>query len=163
MSEHNPTADQGEPTTIEAEPHEVLDPSEFNQNQRLKDIHAARRKVRERVAELPRHGTTKEHYSAHLALADAVATYGYELLPLLEDTGYDLTDDRIEESQNFVWPSVQSFIISMGQIPPDADYPSEYPMRQHSMMVYHSLNRFMRSIGLGTDFDDGGDEWEIET
>ena len=59
----------------------VSDPEDYLENQRLKEIHRAKkrvRKVREKAAE------AGDSHKAKKTLAAAVSTYGSELLPLIE-------------------------------------------------------------------------------
>jgi len=161
MSEHSPTTDRDEPTTIEAEPREVLDPEDYAQNQRIKDIHEARRHVRECLKDLSHLARAQEHYATHTQLADAVATYGYEVLPIMEQIDYSPNTEKLRESEKLPWDNIEHFVTSMGATPDD--YGHDYVLRQHSMMVYHALNKVVQAAGLGMQFDDGNDEWEIET
>jgi len=62
----------------------VSDPEDYLQNQRLKEIHRAKervRKVREKAAKARTRNDSRE---AKKSLAAAVSTYGAELLPLIE-------------------------------------------------------------------------------
>lgn len=161
MSERNPTTGRDEQTTIEAEPREVLDPEDYAQNQRIKDIHEARRHVRQALKDLPKVARESDHVTAHGRLADAVAAYGYEVLPILEQIDYDPNSEKLRESESFPWDSIEDFITRMGH--PPEDYGHQYVVRQHSMVVYHALNQTIQAAGLGMQFDDGNDEWEIET
>lgn len=138
--------------TVEVEPSEVLDPGDYNQSQRLKEIHRARKNVREALSDTTAgRAPVKEHTHTHLKLAEAVAFYGYELMPLMDDAGWSS-----ELPESFPWDDVRQFITSLGHLS-EQDYPPKYA----SMVVFGELNKFTREIGLGADLDEGGDEWEV--
>lgn len=147
-AEHVDEADE----TIEAEAAEVLDPGDYNQNQRLKEIHQARRDVREALKETTSGKARKgEHMATHRKLAEAVTFYGHELLPLMDEAewDHDLPD-------HYPWDTVRQFIATVGHSP-DKDYPP----KNASLHVFSRLNQFARQAGLGADLDDGTDEWEV--
>lgn len=133
----------------------VADPDDYSQNQRLKDIHEARRDVRKALKDLPHYGKDEEHLVAHQNLADAVAFYGHELLPLMDATGWEHTFD----DSDIPIDSVRHFIQTHGNPPA---WEADYPPRSVSLGVFSKLNTFLHDAGLGADLDtDDGDEWEV--
>lgn len=158
MSKPNPTADGDEPTTIEAEPHEVLDPEDYNQNRRLKAIHKAREDVNQALKDVTRgRAEREEHHATRSNLAQAVAAYGHELRPLMRqaDWNHNFGEDAPLED-------IHEYIDIMGQIHHRKDDLNRPPVPV-SMAAYGILNDFMAEVGLGVDFDDRNDEWEIQT
>lgn len=158
MSEHTPDTDGDEPSTVEAEPHEVLDPEDYNQNRRLKAIHKAREDVNDALKDISR-GRAKpsEHIASRANLAHAVAAYGHELRPLMKKANWnrEFTDEAPVDD-------IHEYIDVMGQLHELTDDWDRPPIPL-SMTAYGILNDFMAEVGLGVDFDDGTDEWEIQT
>lgn len=136
---------------------QIKDTDDYNQARRLKTIHQARDDVRKARKNVTKgRATTAEHEATHQELAQAVATYGHEVLPLMEQTNWDgdFDDGPVE--------SVYQFIYSMGH--PDVltiDRDLDYIPTHISMLVYGKINKFVAEIGLGADFDDDSDEWEV--
>lgn len=158
MSEHAPTTDGAEQTTIEAEPHEVLDPEDYNQNRRLKAIHKAREDVNQALKGVTRgRAETHKHIATRANLAHAVAAYGHELRPLMRRADWDH-----EFGEGVPLEDIYEYIDIMGQVHHRKDDWDRSPVPV-SMTAYGVLNDFMAEVGLGVDFDDGNDEWEIET
>lgn len=158
MSESEPTTDDGEPTTIEAEPHEVLDPEDYNQTRRLKAIYEARNDVRQALKDVTRgKAPPSEHISTRMNLAHAVAAYGHELRPLMRraDWNHDFGEKVPLED-------IHEYLDIMGQVHYRKDDWDRPPLTI-SMAAYGILNDFMADVGLGVEFDDDTDEWEIET
>jgi hypothetical protein len=150
-TEHTDEAEE----TVEVEPSEVLDPGDYNQNQRLKEIHRARQDVRDALEEMDHYATSDEHYHQHMRLAEAVAFYGHELLPLMDEAEWSY---QFDETENLPIESVRHFIERMGRFQV-ADH--RYPPKSVTMTVFAKLNQFARNVGLGADLDEGGDEWEV--
>jgi hypothetical protein len=153
MTTPDPTDD--EPETVEAEVSEVLDPEDYNQNQRLKQIHEARRDVRKALREVTNgRAAVKDHIETHRRLAEAVAFYGHELAPLMDEVGYEgeLPDGAPVES-------VYKFVMMMGRIEPMID--EDYVPKHVTMVVYKELSKFAREHGLGVSLADSDDEWEV--
>jgi hypothetical protein len=146
--------DDDQDEKIEADPTEILDPADYNQNQRLKEIHQARKEVRKALEETTTgRATDNEHVTTHNRLAQTVAFYGHELLPLM---------DKAEWSHEFkdghTVTSVREFITRLGRYP-GADWP--YTPKPVSMEIFARLNEFAAEVGLGAQLDEGTDEWEI--
>lgn len=158
MSKPNPTTDGDETATIEAEPHEVLDPEDYNQNRRLKAIHKARDDVNQTLKDVTRgKAPPDEHYATRTNLAHAVAAYGHELRPLMRKANYEH-----EFGDKFPVDDIYQYIDVMGQIHQHKDEWDKPPV-QITMAAYAIFNNFMADVGLGVDFDDKNDEWEIQT
>jgi hypothetical protein len=139
---------------IKTDPAEILDPGDYNQNQRLKEIHTARQEVRKVLGDMKSQGTRREHDIQHTRLAEAVAFYGHELLPMMDEA--DWTHEFTETGHPP--EDVRDFIYHMGRFP---ETEAPYTPKHLTMSVFARLNEFAREIGLGADFDDGTDEWEV--
>jgi hypothetical protein len=149
-----PPADTDE-KTIEATPADVLDPADYNQNQRLKEIHQARNDVREALKNVTRgKAAPAEHHETRDTLAQAVAFYGYELLPLMDEADWSHEFDADEPPY-----TVRDFIHRLGQFHDVSDWDATPPSL--SMVVFQKLNSFAQQAGLGADFDTDTDEWEV--
>jgi hypothetical protein len=134
----------------------VADADEYNQSRRLKSIHKARDDVREAYRNVTRgRAPGREHRETREELATAVAFYGMELEPLMNEADWDGEIDKGP------WPDVQTFIATAPLIPPSKEDSWNYIPDQLSMAVFSRLNEFAREAGLGVDLDDGTDEWEV--
>lgn len=140
--------------TIEADPAEILDPADYNQNQRLKEIHQARKDVRDHLQERPIQAKSSEWEGLNARLAEAVAFYGHELLPLMNEAGWSH-----EFPDEIPFETVREFVRRMGKLPSGSD--SRTPSPPITMIVFDRLNEFTREVGLGTNLDEGSDEWEV--
>lgn len=135
----------------------VEDTDDYNQAQRLKEIHQARREVRKAQKELTRGKANRsEHKESHERFAATVAFYGHELLPLMEDTEWER-----ELPEEAPYPSVRAFLKTAPMVPPGKKDEWPYIPEQVALGVFHHLNQFVREIGLGADFEDSADEWEV--
>lgn len=129
----------------------VEDADDYNQSQRLRQIHQARRQVRKAHQKL--HDTVQEekngHHFAAVRLSRAVAYYGRELEPLMAEAGWN---PPCPES----WPydDVRNFIDYDGIAPESNDFKHNAPPPMLSMHVFGKLNDFVREVGLGADFED---------
>jgi hypothetical protein len=137
-------------------PLEIDDPDDYNQARRLQAIHQARddvRKARENTT--AGRAPANEHITTHQELAEAVAVYGYELLPLMDEAGWEY-----ETGDGTPFDTIRDFIYAMGH-PDPLDIDAEYIPKSTSMAVYGRLNGFMHEVGLGADFDDSDNEWNV--
>jgi hypothetical protein len=136
------------------DPVDFLDPDEYTQSRRLKTIHDARDNVRDALDSLPDLASQKEHEAANIRLARTVATYGHELLPLMDKADWSHEFDEFNHLE-----SVRHFAYSMGN-PGYLGYDDTVPVTD-SMAVFAKLNEFVAEVGLGADLDEDTDEWEV--
>lgn len=140
--------------TVELTVEQVLDPEDYLQNQRLKDIHDARREVRVAVKNLVRGRCELSEFSAaNNRLARAVAFYGAELEPMMIETGWSHDFEWSEDSPGEPVKSVSWFIGMVGTYSQGSEKGTPVFV---SMRVFRELNQFAREVGLGTQL--GGDE-----
>jgi len=157
MSEapQNPSEPTEEPDEEEVR---VADPQQYNQNQRLKEIHKARQEVADHVRDLEINestGNTVYIYSI-TELAHKVALYVHELEPLMHRA--DVDSEMFELPESFSHDTVFEYGAAMG-MKPDGN-----PVGvTESMHVFSRCNQFMAEVGLGADLDGGlpGDELEL--
>lgn len=140
----------------------VTDSENYGQTQKLKHIYKAKRQVqdmRRNSEELAQeyneywhktHG--REVYNRELA--SAVAEYGSELLPIIEEARHeghlDATDMKTDRFEIFI----SDFVSTDGM---DIDHESEEakpykPLR--TLAVYRQLNRILRKLGLGLELEE---------
>ena len=161
MSKEAPSDQTVEKTDSEEATVMVADPEDYQKTKKLKSIYEAKNHVSElkrnradRIAELSNTFRRKglDVYSSELS--GAVADYGNELLPLIEE-GLDkgvIEDDDLDVSI----PSGDSEIPLIEFILLDGDVrDGEEETRQiTSMAVFRQLQRIQRKLGLGLDLEE---------
>lgn len=92
----------------------VSDPEDYLRNQRLKAIHNAKKEVRKARKAASKSTTDKENQISQRRLAAAVATYGAEILPLVEEgVQRDLiTDEDLDTTVR----TVKEFVSNQGRM-----------------------------------------------
>lgn len=132
----------------------VVDPDDYNRTQRFKEIHAARQRVTEFVAqmELPEDGTG--YYRVEAArLAYLVALYIMELEPLIIQSDFE---DGHFVPESSVYGSLREFAVSMGVKAGETGAESPSPMEV--MSIYSAANTFYAKIGMDLEIKaDEGD------
>lgn len=145
----------------------VADPDDYAKTRKLKALNDAKSHVRKSRNNLPTTARGDEWEGHHARLAEAVASYGHELLPLLEDAE---ANGVIDES-DYTTPAireeidVRTFLTFDGRLPQrdDLDVHGK-PHPSEIMCVYRHLQRLERELGFGLSFEEEtNDEWEIET
>lgn len=148
--------------TLEVQPHEVLDPEDYNQSTRLKDIHQARRDVRKKLDELT-YGHSKRHEETRIQLANAVAAYGMEVQPIMRKTDWS---EPLPPELAKHYDSIHRYITEMGRIDRRRDtnnngMPGERSTSPHercSMAAFSHLNEFVSQVGLGVELEESQDD-----
>jgi len=149
----------------------VVDPEDYQKTRRLKEIHQAKKAVqktrrnRSQIIEDRHDKFTSDGVETYQReLAQAVAQYGNELMPLIrqaretgtlteEDLTCSLGPDRADMD-------VIEFITFDGQVSFDGDM-IDCP-EVNSLAVYRALNDIMADLGLGLDLETKQTrEWEI--
>lgn len=160
MSEHEP-----EPVDETDEPAKlyVADPDDYAKTRKLKALNDAKANVRRTRQDRPATATSKEWGGLNQQLAQAVASYGHELLPLLEEAEAAGTIDGDDYSTRGN-VDVRTYITTDGHVMEEIGTEYETPGPARSMSVYRQLQTLERKIGLGPSLEeDTDDEWEIET
>ena len=144
----------------------VSDPDDYAKTRKMKAINDAKAHVRKRRNNRPPKATQDEWSGINARTAEAVASYGHELLPLLEEAeaaGTLEADDY--EVTALKWDvDVRTYLRFDGQLPNEHDDGLEYPPSPVLMAVYRQLERLERKIGIGPSLEEDSDnEWEIQT
>lgn len=139
----------------------VADPDDYAKTRKLKALNDAKSHIRKIRNDRPMRASSKEWEGMNRRLAEAVASYGHELLPILEDAeqaGILDTDDYYARGNT----DIRSFIITDGMVEVD-DGEFDHPNRPDLMAVYRHLQKLERKLGLGLQLDENEtDEWEVE-
>jgi hypothetical protein len=143
----------------------VADPDDYAKTRKLKALADAKANVRKVRKNRPGTATNNEWENLDIRLAEAVALYGNELMPLLEEAkengviGDDDLDIGIREGV-----TVGQYIVADGQIKEhDADRFEPAPPHV-AMAVYRQLQKIERKLGLGLSLhEEDDDDWTIQT
>lgn len=143
----------------------VADPDDYAKTRKLKALADAKANVRKVRKNRPGTATSNEWNDLNIRLAEAVASYGHELMPLLEEAkengiiGDDDLDLGIQRDT-----TVGKFIVADGRIE-KRDGDGFEPAPPHvSMAVYRQLQKIERKLGLGLSLhEEEDDDWEIQT
>jgi hypothetical protein len=137
----------------------VPDPDDYHRTQKLKTIHQARRNVqkihRNKRSNMDRYeGWDSAWYDVyHKELAEAVASYGHEVLPIVEEAHSEGVIDESEVTD----PSgrhIAEFVANEGLIKEEGDHFTA-PDAKASMSIYRQLDRILRQVGLGVSLEEG--------
>jgi hypothetical protein len=129
----------------------VVDPEEYHESQRLREIHHARQQVTTVLQEIETHTKRSDHSRQKGDLAIAVSSYYAELEPLIiaTDTGpFELPDE-------LPWDTIHEYATAMGRTGEGdtADYPV-------SMFMFRQLNQFLADVKPLIKPDEST-EWEV--
>lgn len=130
----------------------VVDPDDYQRTKKLESIHKARNRVRRVRNEKPMSANSQEWRGYHTKLAEAVADYGTELLPILEDaiehgdmTPDDLAIDDVDDL------TVIAYVRFDGRIPDHEAQSVDVANPDKAMAVFRHLDRLLRKLGLGLE------------
>ena len=129
----------------------VVDPEDYHEAQRLREIHEARREVQRTAREIDTYTTEKEHNKQRGALAMAITAYIYELLPLIRQTDYD---DELADTMP--WGSLQEYAYRSGALPA-GEGRANYEV---SMGVFGQANEFLAEVKPLIKAQEN-DTWEV--
>jgi len=144
----------------------VADPDDYAKTRKLKAINDAKAHVRKRRNNRPPEATQDEWNGINARTAEAVASYGHELVPILEEAeaAGTLESDDYEVTAMKRDVDVRTYIRFDGRMPNEHDDGLEYPPPPVIMAVYRQLERLERKVGIGPSLEaDDNDEWEIQT
>ncbi|NMJ92755.1 hypothetical protein GLT81_00670 [Nanohaloarchaea archaeon] len=128
----------------------VVDPEDYQKTQKIKSINRARMNVLEHRKKTPNTAGSNEWKGINARLAETVADYGNELLPLIEDAlEEDILDEDDLESELC---NIVEFIMLNGRTR-DESGELEEPNPSYSMSVYRQLGRIERKLGLGLELE----------
>jgi len=141
----------------------VVDPDDYQKTKKLEMIHNTKQEVlnvrknrSELILELGENFQGKGIEIYHRKLAQTVAQYGSELLPLIEE---GLANGALEEddltsrlSPEHVEMDVLTFIQMDGRIDYKDDL--EHPPEPNSLAIYRQLDRIQRKLGLGLELQE---------
>jgi hypothetical protein len=129
----------------------VVDPEEYHESQRLREIHQARRQVTNVLQEIEAVGSTSDTLRQKGDLAIAVSAYYAELQPLI------IANDAspLELPDSHPWDTVREYGAHMGLVG-DGEH-AEY---QVSMYVFRQLNQLLADAKPLIKPDEST-EWEV--
>ena len=142
----------------------VVDPDDYQKTKKLKAIHNARDHVldvRKNKRDSIDHynqfqGPWYETYHRHLA--ETVASYGHEVMPIIEEAKEEgVIDDDLLSIEGPV--HILEFIYTEGKVEEDGEM--TYPSPVKTMAVYRQLDKILRELGLGLSFEEDQGPAEI--
>jgi hypothetical protein len=130
----------------------VVDPDDYQKTRKLKAINDAKDYVRKLRQDKPNRAKSKEWQGIHGRTAEAVAMYGNELLPLIEDA---LDQGILEEDDlETEYGPLREFVKYDGRM---LDHGKEelVESKPHIYMAfYRQLERIQRKLGLGLELQE---------
>lgn len=139
----------------------VADPDDYAKTRKLKALADAKERVRKQRDDWPDTASPTEWEALHQRLSEAVAMYGTELMPLLDEAernGTLVDDDFWVEDMD-----VRNFVHNDGLILDNTGAEVEKPHPVVSMRIFRHLQKLERKLGLGLDLTaEQDDEWDIE-
>lgn len=162
MSEQEPPL---EDTDAEDAKLYVADPDDYAKTRKLKALADAKAHVRKVRKDRPGEATPDEWDSLNMRLAGAVASYGHELMPLLEEAKENgVIDDGDLDLGIRGGTNAGEFIVADGRIE-KRDGDGFEPAPPHvAMAVYRLLQKIERKLGLGLSLhEEEDDDWTIQT
>ena len=128
----------------------VVDPEEYHESQRLREIHQARQQVTNVLQEIETYAKPPAHNQQRGNLALAVSAYYAELEPLIIKTDAA----PLELPDELPWDTIHEYGTAMGWGEDDrADY-------EVSMFVFRRLNQFLADVKPLIKPDEST-EWEV--
>lgn len=136
----------------------VVDPDNYQKTKKLKSIHQARdhvldvRKNKHENMDQYKQFRGVWYDSYHRHLAESVASYGHEVMPIIEEALENgaIDDELLKVSEDM---DIQTFVYSEGRVPSEDDE-LEAPSPTKTMAVYRQLDSVLRELGLGLDFEE---------
>lgn len=131
----------------------VVDPDDYQQTRKLKAINDAKDRVRELRKDRPISTTAEGGWQGlHNRTAEAVAMYGSELLPIIEDA----LEKGALQKKDLETPhgSLETFIHCEGRLPNHEKEELREPSPIVYMAFYRQLERVQRRLGLGLELQE---------
>ncbi len=137
----------------------VVDPEDYQKTRKLKAINDAKKHYRELQKDKPNTASKEEWRGIHGRMAEAVAMYGSELLPLIDDA----IDQGVLEEEDLEKPpgSLREFIFCDGKLSNEDTSKVETVEPIVYKMFYRELNRIERKLGLGLELEEDQGPAEI--
>jgi hypothetical protein len=137
----------------------VVDPDDYQKTRKLKAINDAKDYVRKLRKEKPVQASTREWDGIHQRTAEAVAMYGSELMPLIEDAVNQgvLDEDDLETKHG----TLAEFVNTEGRLIDHDKEELKDPKPFVYMEFYRQLIRIQRKLGMGLDFQEDKGPAEI--
>jgi len=142
----------------------VVDPDDYQKTKKLKAIHNARDHVLD--VRMNRQDNI-DHYDKfsgpwyeayHLHLAETVASYGHEVMPIIEEAKEEgVIDDDLLSIEGPI--HILEFIYTEGRVEEDGEMTVPSPVK--TMAVYRQLDKILRELGLGLSFEEDQGPAEI--
>ena len=150
MSERNAPTDSRPPDAV------VTDPEDFNRQQRFQEIHEARQRVTDHIAEMEINEQSGTSYPLFeiTRLAHLVALYVMELQPLIERSDWD-SSQYIPDNRSYdtitEWASRMGFTRERKGTSAPAGI-------GESMHIFSLANRFIAQVGMDLELaEESGD------
>jgi hypothetical protein len=140
MSEHDAPVDSHPPGAF------VTDPDDFNRQQRFQEIHEARQRVTDHIAEMEineQSGTTYPLFEI-TRLAHLVALYVIELQPLIERSDWD-SSQYIPDNRQY--DTITEWASRMGITREHKGTPAPAGIGE-CMHIFSLANRFVAQVGM---------------
>lgn len=138
----------------------VVDPDEYQETQKLKAISDTKKQFRKMRNSRPNTAKRDDWQGIRAREAEAVALYGSELLPIIEDA---IDQGLLSENDldiEYVDTDVRSFVMYDGRTV-DENGETQKPNPQRTMAVYRQLNRIQRKLGLGLELQEDKEPAQI--
>jgi len=157
MSEQPENVELGE--SMEEKNVFVVDPDDYQKTRKLKAINDSKQHFRDLQESKPNTAGSKEWQGVHSRMAEAVALYGSELLPLIDDA---IEKGILSESDlNTQHGSIREFIQFDGRFPDHDKQELKDPRPIVFKEVYRELNHIERKLGLGLEMQEDKGSAEI--
>jgi hypothetical protein len=135
-------------------PYVVTDPESYNKQQRFREIHRARQRVAEHIAEMEigdgRDDGTSYQLHEVTRLAHFVSLYILELEPLIERSEWD-GEEHIPDTVNA--ESLAEWVAVMGMTRKKGD--ERLPANVfESMQIFSVANRFVAQVGMDLELEE---------
>jgi hypothetical protein len=130
----------------------VVDPDDYQKTRKLKAINDAKDHVRQLRKDMPNRASQNEWRGIYARTAEAVAMYGSELLPLIEDA----VDQGLleEEDLQTEYGSIREFVKYEGRFPDHENEEMEDAKPMVYMTFYRQIERIQRELGLGLELQE---------
>jgi hypothetical protein len=159
MSEASQDTDSAELEELTDGKTVVVDPDDYQKTRKLKAINDAKDHVRKLRRDRPDQVGQKEWRTINARTAEAVAMFGNELVPLIEDA---LEQGLLgEEDLETEYGSLMTFIHCDGLLPNREEEELQNPKRPAYMSFYRQLERIQRKLGLGLELREDKDPASI--